>query len=70
MYIYPPYRFKTVEAMLTNFHLPRSTLLLMVCAFAAPGETEAGRALMMKAYEEAIRQRYRFYSYGDCMLIL
>jgi len=49
--------------MLTNFHLPRSTLLMMVSAFA-------GRDLTMAAYQEAIRERYRFYSYGDCMLVL
>ncbi|MBC7288658.1 MAG: tRNA preQ1(34) S-adenosylmethionine ribosyltransferase-isomerase QueA [Armatimonadetes bacterium] len=63
LFIYPGYRFKVVDAMLTNFHLPRSTLLMMVCAFA-------GRDLVLSAYREAVRERYRFYSYGDCMLIL
>ena len=63
LFIYPPYRFLTVDALLTNFHLPRSTLLMLVSAFA-------GREFLMRAYEEAIREGYRFYSYGDCMLIL
>jgi len=63
IFIYPPYEFKLVEAMLTNFHLPRSTLLMMVCAFG-------GRDLIMRAYAEAVAEKYRFYSYGDCMLIL
>ena len=63
LFIYPPYRFKAVDGMLTNFHLPKSTLLMMVSALA-------GRDLIMKAYAEAVRARYRFYSYGDCMLIL
>lgn len=62
LYIYPGYRFRAVDRLLTNFHLPRSTLLLLVSAFA-------GRELILRAYEEAVRQRYRFYSYGDCMLI-
>ncbi|HHY37707.1 MAG TPA: tRNA preQ1(34) S-adenosylmethionine ribosyltransferase-isomerase QueA [Clostridia bacterium] len=63
LYIYPPYRFRVVDAMITNFHLPRSTLLLLVYAFA-------GRDFCKKAYEIAIRERYRFYSFGDAMLIL
>jgi len=63
LFIYPGYRFKAVDRLLTNFHLPRSTLLLLVSAFA-------GRDLIMKAYEEAVKEKYRFYSYGDCMLIL
>ena len=52
-----------MDRLLTNFHLPRSTLLLLVSAFA-------GRDLILRAYAEAIKERYRFYSYGDCMLIL
>jgi len=63
LFIHPPYSFRVVQAMLTNFHLPASTLLMMVSAFA-------GQDLIRHAYETAIRERYRFYSYGDCMLIL
>jgi S-adenosylmethionine:tRNA ribosyltransferase-isomerase len=63
IFIYPPYRFHAVDILLTNFHLPRSTLLMLVSAFA-------GRDFLLRAYQEAIRERYRFYSYGDCMLIL
>jgi S-adenosylmethionine:tRNA ribosyltransferase-isomerase len=63
LFIYPPYHFLAVDVLLTNFHLPRSTLLMLVSAFA-------GREFLLRAYEEAIRERYRFYSYGDCMLIL
>jgi S-adenosylmethionine:tRNA ribosyltransferase-isomerase len=63
IFIYPPYEFRAIDFLLTNFHLPRSTLLMLVSAFA-------GREFVLTAYEEAIRQRYRFYSYGDCMLIL
>jgi S-adenosylmethionine:tRNA ribosyltransferase-isomerase len=69
IFIYPPCRFSIVDALLTNFHLPRSTLLMLVSAFAAPGETR-GRELMLSAYAEAIRERYRFFSYGDAMLIV
>src|SRR4029450_731836 len=63
IFIYPPYRFHAVDVLLTNFHLPRSTLLMLVSAFG-------GREFLLRAYQEAIRERYRFYSYGDCMLIL
>jgi S-adenosylmethionine:tRNA ribosyltransferase-isomerase len=63
IFIYPPYNFQAVDTMLTNFHLPKSTLLMMVSALA-------GRDLIMQAYTEAVRKRYRFFSYGDCMLIL
>lgn len=63
IFIHPPYRFRRVNHMLTNFHLPKSTLLMLVSAFA-------GTELIREAYAEAIRERYRFYSYGDCMLIL
>ena len=63
IFIYPPFEFHMVNALLTNFHLPRSTLLMLVSAFA-------GREFVLRAYEEAIRERYRFYSYGDCMLII
>ena len=70
IFIFPPARFAVVDALLTNFHLPASTLLMLVSAFAAPGEKLAGRELILKTYAEAIRERYRFYSYGDAMLIL
>lgn len=63
LFIYPGYKFKIVDALLTNFHLPKSTNLILVCAFA-------GRELVLHTYEEAIKQKYRFYSYGDAMLIL
>ncbi len=69
IFIYPPREFKIVNALLTNFHLPCSTLLMLVSAFAAPGETR-GRELILSAYTEAIRERYRFFSYGDAMLLL
>jgi len=62
-FIYPPHEFRLVDALITNFHLPRSTLLMLVSAFA-------GREFVLSAYEEAIREKYRFYSYGDAMLIL
>lgn len=69
LFIYPPFEFKVVDGLVTNFHLPRSTLLMLVSAFAAPGQT-TGRDLILRAYQEAIQLRYRFYSYGDAMLIL
>jgi len=63
IFIYPPFQFWVVDVLLTNFHLPRSTLLMLVSAFA-------DREFILRAYEEAVRERYRFFSYGDCMLIL
>ena len=63
IFIYPPYRFRAVDGLVTNFHLPRTTLLAMVSAMA-------GRDRVLAAYEEAKREGYRFYSYGDAMLIL
>jgi len=63
LFIYPPYRFRVVDALITNFHLPRSTLLMLVAAFA-------GRERVLEAYMEAVRLGYRFYSYGDAMLII
>ena len=63
LFIYPGYSFQVVGAMVTNFHLPKSSLLLLVSALA-------GRDLMMAAYRHAVRERYRFFSYGDCMLIV
>ena len=61
--ISPPYRFRVVDALITNFHLPKSTLIMLASAFA-------GKDLLMNAYREAIDKKYRFYSYGDAMLVL
>ncbi len=69
IFIYPPHDFKSVDGLLTNFHLPRSTLLMLVSAFASPGKLD-GREKVLGAYAEAIRERYRFFSYGDAMLII
>ena len=69
IFIHPPRKFKVVDALLTNFHLPCSTLLMLVSAFASPGELH-GREMILSAYAEAIRERYRFFSYGDAMLIV
>jgi S-adenosylmethionine:tRNA ribosyltransferase-isomerase len=63
IFIHPPYQFGVVAGLLTNFHLPQSTLLMLVCAFA-------GRDLALEAYRQAVAARYRFYSYGDCMLLI
>jgi S-adenosylmethionine:tRNA ribosyltransferase-isomerase len=62
LFIYPGYKFQVVKALLTNFHLPQSTLLMLVCALG-------GKESVMRAYEHAVAQRYRFYSYGDCMFV-
>ena len=73
IYILPGHRFRAVDAMLTNFHLPRSTLLMLVSAFAQQGTgspEDTGRQMMLDVYAEAVRQQYRFYSFGDAMLIL
>lgn len=69
IFVFPPYEFKAVDALVTNFHLPRSTLLMLVSAFAAPGE-KRGREVILSAYAEAVHERYRFFSYGDAMLIV
>ena len=63
LFIYPGYQFQVIDGLLTNFHLPASSLLLLVAAFA-------GKEKILEAYREAVTQRYRFYSYGDAMLIL
>ena len=62
LFIYPGYEWHTIDCMLTNFHLPKSTLIMMISSFA-------GKELIFKAYEEAVEQRYRFFSFGDCMFI-
>jgi S-adenosylmethionine:tRNA ribosyltransferase-isomerase len=62
IFIYPPFQFRKVNSLLTNFHLPKSTLLMLVAALA-------GREFILEAYREAVKERYRFFSYGDCMLI-
>ena len=63
IFIYPPYHFRVIGGLLTNFHLPKSTLMMLVSALA-------GRDLILEAYRQAVAERYRFFSYGDCMLIL
>ena len=63
IFITPGYRFRAVDVLMTNFHLPKSSLLMLVCAFA-------GTELALAAYRHAVREKYRFFSYGDCMLIL
>ena len=63
IFIHPPYDFRVVGGLLTNFHLPQSTLIMLVSAFA-------GRELVLEAYRQAVEERYRFYSYGDCMLLV
>jgi S-adenosylmethionine:tRNA ribosyltransferase-isomerase len=63
IFIYPGYQFRRAGAMLTNFHLPRTSLLLLVCAFG-------GKDLVLDAYRHAVEAGYRFYSYGDCMLLV
>ncbi len=70
IFLHPPAPFHLVDGLLTNFHLPESTLLMLVSAFAAPRERDRGRELVLAAYAEAVRERYRFFSYGDAMLIL
>jgi S-adenosylmethionine:tRNA ribosyltransferase-isomerase len=74
LFIYPGYKFKVVDALVTNFHLPKSTLMMLVSAFAQMATADrsafAGTELIKKAYEEAVREKYRFFSFGDAMLIL
>ena len=62
-FIFPPYDFSIANCMITNFHTPKSTLMMMVAAFA-------GYDFLMKAYDEAVKEKYQFYSYGDAMLII
>jgi len=63
LFIHPPYRFRSIDALVTNFHLPKSTLIMLVAAFA-------GRELVLEAYRQAVMAKYRFYSYGDCCIVL
>ena len=63
IFIYPPFQFKMIQGLLTNFHLPKSTLLMLVAALC-------GRQRLLSSYEEAVREKYRFFSYGDCMLLI
>jgi S-adenosylmethionine:tRNA ribosyltransferase-isomerase len=63
LFIYPGFQFRMLDGLLTNFHLPKSTLFMLACAFSS-------RELMLECYQEAISRNYRFYSYGDCMLVL
>jgi len=70
LFIYPPYPFKVMSGLITNFHLPKSSLLLLVAAFLSGNEPEKGREKLMRVYNEAIAQGYHFYSYGDAMVIL
>ena len=62
IFIYPPYKFKCVDALITNFHLPESTLMMLVSAFSS-------KEIVMNAYSEAVKERYRFFSFGDAMFI-
>ena len=63
IFIYPPYQLKAIDGLITNFHLPKSTLIMLVSAFA-------GKEFVLKAYQEAIKEKYRFFSFGDAMLII
>src|SRR5699024_5682215 len=63
IFIYPPYEFQAIDGLLTNFHLPKSTLIMLISAFS-------NRESILKAYNEAVKERYRFFSFGDAMLLL
>ena len=69
IFLRPPDRISAVDALITNFHLPESTLLMLVAAFTGPGDDTRGRQMALHAYREAIRLGYRFFSYGDAMFI-
>ncbi len=70
IFLHPPCRFRVLDGLVTNFHLPQSTLLMLVSAFAAPGEPNLGRQRMLETYQAAVEARFRFFSYGDAMLLL
>lgn len=70
IFVHPPQWVRSIDGLLTNFHLPQSTLLMLVSAFASPGRHPDGRNLVLRAYQEAIREKFRFFSYGDAMLLL
>lgn len=70
LFIYPGYKFKIIDALITNFHLPKSTLLMLVCAFGAGKGSKDGIDFIKSAYQEAIKRQYRFFSFGDAMLIM
>ena len=73
LFIYPGYRFRAIDALITNFHLPRSSLLMLVSAFIAqahPDDPDRGRRILLQSYEVAKQEGYRFFSFGDAMLIL
>ncbi len=70
IFIHPPHVIRSIDGLLTNFHLPQSTLLMLVSAFAAPGQHPEGRDTILRAYQEAIREKFRFFSYGDAMLLI
>ncbi|HYG77375.1 MAG TPA: tRNA preQ1(34) S-adenosylmethionine ribosyltransferase-isomerase QueA [Planctomycetota bacterium] len=69
LFVHPPYTFRIADGLLTNFHIPKSSLLMLICAFAAPGSTD-GIEFVKRAYEHAVAEKYRFYSYGDACLIV
>jgi len=69
LFVYPGYHFKAVNGLITNFHLPKSTLLMLVCAFAE-WKVRDGMQKTLEAYHEAVQKKYRFYSFGDAMMIL
>ena len=69
IFIYPPYRFGLTDGLITNFHLPQSSLMMLVSAFSSPGSLE-GIQILKDLYAEAVKERYRFFSFGDAMMIL
>lgn len=70
IFIYPGYKFKIIDGLITNFHLPKSTLLMLVSAFACPPKRRDGREKILRAYQTAVKKKYRFFSFGDAMLII